>query len=901
MSTASPAHWRNARRYQAEDPADRRVLADLERQLQVLQSLDAAVWAFDTERCQCLWANAAGLEIWGAADVAQLRQRDVAATQSEAIYALVNDYLKRVLAGEKITEWVTLEINGSTRRFSHSYHPLTLADERVVLLIEARAAPTAEELLAFTADYTLTVGLFDLDGRLTSSNPAFRRLAQTQPLDDLNAILPASPPYTDWVRQIAEQNQLLFETTLETGRGQGHFRGELRRVVSQDAGPQALLTLYDLTEQRLKQSEQALNEQRARTERLLDTAEVATYSWDIEHNLITGDRRWRSRLGTDEGAPPVVFAEWARLIHPEDAARVLAASLQMLTGELLFWSHDYRIADGASGYRWILDRGVVMRRDAQGRALEIGGIHLDIEDQKRAEQALAASELRSRALLQAIPDLMCVTDLDANILDLHLSRPDDWVLPPGPLTGLNLRDVLPPEAAAMFKPTQTRVLATGQSVQGEFVNRHPTLGERFREFRMVPYGTDRTLTLVRDITDRKRAERAHEQTVKQLQQAQKMDALGQLTGGIAHDFNNILASMLGYAWLAQQQPLVMADGKTSDYLKIITSAGERGRDLVQKMLSFSRKDSAAPATPVDPLPVVEEAFRMLKSIIPSRLSLELTLPAGAPPLAIDPIDLHQVLVNLVVNSRDAMGEHGRILVGVQPLDGALGFCTSCQVPVDGRYLSFSVEDTGSGIPPDAVGRIFDPFFTTKEVGAGTGIGLSVVHGIVHRYGGHILVDSQPGTGTRIQILLPVMDASPPVAQAIEASPLSPRAVGGRLMVVDDEPWVGAFLRELLEEDGYTVDVFNDPQLALTALTQAPGKYAVVITDLTMQGMTGLELAAAIGQRDPVLPVVLCTGAGETPDAARLAKAGVRHLLPKPIPVAQLQALLAELSTGQPRA
>ena len=121
------------------------------------------------------------------------------------------------------------------------------------------------------------------------------------------------------------------------------------------------------------------------------------------------------------------------------------------------------------------------------------------------------------------------------------------------------------------------------------------------------------------------------------------------------------------------------------------------------------------------------------------------------------------------------------------------------------------------------------------------------------------------------------------------------------MVVDDEPWVGAFLRELLEEDGYTVDVFNDPQLALTALTQAPGIYAVVITDLSMQGMTGLELATAIGQRDPVLPVVLCTGAGETPDAARLAKAGVRHLLPKPIPVAQLQALLAELSTSQPRA
>jgi two-component system NtrC family sensor kinase len=205
-----------------------------------------------------------------------------------------------------------------------------------------------------------------------------------------------------------------------------------------------------------------------------------------------------------------------------------------------------------------------------------------------------------------------------------------------------------------------------------------------------------------------------------------------------------------------------------------------------------------------------------------------------------------------------------------------------------------VVDSGSGIPAATLERIFDPFFTTKEVGAGTGIGLSMVDGIVHRHGGHVLVSSEPGVGTQFEILLPgVAVPAPPEAPADArvADPAGERLARGKLLVVDDEPWVAAFLSELLRLEGYTVQVFDNGRDALAALASAAPPFDAVVSDFMMPHMTGLELASAIQSRYPGLPVVLCTGAGEPPDEAALQLAGVRRLFPKPVPVEELQQLL----------
>lgn len=886
--------WRSARRYQQNDPADRLVLDDLERQFSGLKFIDTPVWVFDPERCQCLWANPSGLEIWRAPSVVELQGRDVAATQSEAVYTLLNDYLRRVEEGEHIAVWVTLDPRGTTRRFYQSHHLVTLADGRKALLIEAQAEPPAEEMLAFASDYTLTIGLYELDGTLVSGNPAFRRLGERHELDNLNLLMPTDGSLLAWPRLLGEQSQLVFEREIDTARGRGLYRCELRRVFTKDRHPRAILTLYDLTEQRIRQSEQALRDNQLRTEHLLDSAEVATYVWDVARNVFALDHRWWSMLGYSLNAFEFTLDVWADLLHPEDSAALQEAAARLLSGELTHWNNEYRLRTADGSYRWILDRGLVTRKTPDGKPLEVGGIHLDVHPQKLVESALGASEMRQRALLGAVPDLLCIHERDGRLMDFHAARPEDWLLPTGAI-GMTMAEMLPPDAVAELKSAQAEVLGRRRSVQGEYRVEHPQKGQQFREYRMVPYGEHQTLTLVRNVTDRHVAEGQRLHALKQLQQAQKMDALGQLTGGIAHDFNNILASMMGYAWLARQLKPVKEDEKAAEYLSIISAAGERGRELIQKMMSFSRR---APATPgvqaVEPLPVLEDAFRMLKSIIPSRLNLTLALDPALPRISVEPIDLHQVLVNLVVNSRDATPGHGEIAVSMTQRRYADRFCASCHESLNDEYVTLAVVDSGSGIPAATLERIFDPFFTTKEVGAGTGIGLSMVDGIVHRHGGHVLVSSEPGVGTQFEILLPGVAAPAPQeapAGAPVADPAGERLARGKLLVVDDEPWVAAFLSELLRLEGYTVEVFDNGRDALAALASAAPPFDAVVSDFMMPHMTGLELASAIQSRYPGLPVVLCTGTGEPPDEAALQLAGVRRLFPKPVPVEELQQLL----------
>ncbi|MEQ8662599.1 MAG: PAS domain-containing protein, partial [Gammaproteobacteria bacterium] len=666
----------SARRYAQDEPHDRTVLDDLERQLCGLHLIDAPVWVYDPERCQALWANRSGLEFWQAGTVEALRQRDVAATQSEAIYTLVNDVLRRVLAGERISEWVTFEAGGTSRRFNFNYHALELADGRAVLLIEARAAPSAEELLDFASDSTLTVGLYALDGRLISTNPAFRQLQAYQPLDELATLLPDDGPDVDWRAVIATQSEFVFDIVLETAAGRALFQGQLRQVSGQSGRPRALLKLVNLTEQRVRESERALIEYRARTEHLLDRAEVATYSVDIVQQLTIPDRRWWAMLGHEPDAGPLPFATWLAMLHPEDRAGQQAAAAAMLAQETAQWNLAYRMRSKDGSWRWILDRGAVTRRDGTGRPLEFSGICLDIDKQKRAEEALAKSEVRQRAILDALPDLIVVNDQDGRFVDVHAGNIEQWALPAGDVIGRNVEEVVPASVLAELQAVQAQVLASGRMVQDSFSVVHPELGTRFREFRMVPYDVGHTLTVVRDVTAQHLAERQHEQVLRQMQQAQKMDALGQLTGGIAHDFNNILASILGYAWLARQRPAVADDAKASEYLDIVTAAGERGRDLVQKLMTFSRRASTTSLEPIDPVPVVDEAFRMLKSIVPAQFTLRLNLPDACAAVAADAIELQQVLVNLVVNSRDALGEQGDIEVALAQR-AVSRHCASC--------------------------------------------------------------------------------------------------------------------------------------------------------------------------------------------------------------------------------
>lgn len=398
-----------------------------------------------------------------------------------------------------------------------------------------------------------------------------------------------------------------------------------------------------------------------------------------------------------------------------------------------------------------------------------------------------------------------------------------------------------------------------------------------------------------DITERKQLER-------QLQQSQKMQALGQLTGGIAHDFNNILAVMLGYSNLARTRFAADEETKLGHYLEEITKAGERARDLVTRMLAYSRSQSDELATTMEPTTLVEEVIQMLASTIPSGIKLQAQLDPDIPAINISPGELHQIVMNLAINARDAMSDHGELCIRLSTLIDAAEFCAACKQAknnvlcpdeIHGGYVSLSVSDTGCGISAENVKLIFDPFFTTKDVGKGTGLGLSVIQGIVRRAGGCIIVDSPTNKGSTFQVQLPTA-ANFPLDLPIATTSLSatPEGNGARILVIDDEPALAHYLTDLLEGKNYAVNFYTDPIEALNHFRANPESIDAVITDLTMPNKSGLEIADIMLGLRPGLPIFLCSGFGDSIDE-NTPLPGIRRFFNKPVSAAELLIALNE--------
>jgi PAS domain S-box-containing protein len=383
-----------------------------------------------------------------------------------------------------------------------------------------------------------------------------------------------------------------------------------------------------------------------------------------------------------------------------------------------------------------------------------------------------------------------------------------------------------------------------------------------------------------DITKRKQLEH-------QLQYAKKMEALGQLTGGIAHDFNNILASILGYSNLALERCLPTPSDKLARYLREIISAGEQARDLIAKMLAYSRTSSAIATDPLDMAPEVRKALAMLSAAIPAGIDVSPRIEAGIPPVMIDPIEVQQVLINLAVNARDALNEQdGRIDIILKRASINRAICDICHNYFDGDFVVLEVKDNGRGIPANLQQRIFDPFFTTKEVGKGSGLGLSMVQGVVIKNKGHLLVES--GTqGTSFQLLFPFADTHERIPAT--AAPMPPCS---RIWVIEDQEPLANYYLDLLEEQGYQVSVFTDPSQALRTFQQNPDSVDIVLTGQTMPHLNGTELATAMLAVKPELPVILTTGYNEKINADTVKRLGIRCYLNKPVDGKKLLAMLA---------
>ncbi len=363
---------------------------------------------------------------------------------------------------------------------------------------------------------------------------------------------------------------------------------------------------------------------------------------------------------------------------------------------------------------------------------------------------------------------------------------------------------------------------------------------------------------------------------RELQQVQKMDALGVLAGGIAHDFNNILAAIMGAIEL--ECMAIRKEGRTRDRLEMALASCCRARDLVKQILTFSRH-SEQRRKPFAIGPVAGEALDMLRATIPATIEMRLNILAGQAVILGDPTRIHQVLVNLCVNAAHAMRDTGGVLdielveveVGGQEASEHLDF-------QPGSYVRLTVSDTGRGMDRSTVERIFEPFFTTKGPGEGTGMGLAVVHGIVKSHGGMISVYSEPGKGSTFRVFLPRVVCE---VEHADAQPYPFRAGNERILIVDDEEVVASVVHEMLQTLGYKVVSMNRSLEALRLFQSQPEQFDLILTDLTMPGITGTELAAKLLSIRSDIPIILCTGFAGTNIRKQAMAMGIREVMVKP--------------------
>jgi PAS domain S-box-containing protein len=518
------------------------------------------------------------------------------------------------------------------------------------------------------------------------------------------------------------------------------------------------------------------------------------------------------------------------------------------------------------------------------------------------EKELRKSEDRVRATIESAIDSIIVMDHDGNIIEFNPAAEQCF--------GYNKYEILGKPLAELIIPQRFRD-QHNQGMQQYLENGYGAyLKKRVEVIAMrsdgsefpaelavdVAQGADGEIFIgyMRDISERREAESQRHQLERQLQQAQKMEAIGQLTGGIAHDFNNILTSMLGYVSLAEECISDMGDERLMRYLQRSMRSGQRASDLIQQMLTFSRGQQGEPEV-LKLNRLIPEWTGLLESTLPSSVEIHTEIDNGVPAALVDPVQIEQILMNLCINARDAMDKTGCINIKLSYRKAVEGcICASCRQSIESSdYIVIAVSDTGDGIPVDIQSRIFEPFYSTKEVGRGSGMGLSMVHGIVHRHNGHILLESIEGKSTNFRILL-----KPYKNQVTESNTGSTRPVStdtdlqGRVLLVDDEPAVSEFMQDLLESWGLEVAVFNDSVEANRHYAEFADNYDLVILDLTMPRMSGMELAEAQLKLRPHQSIILYTGYDADISEDHTRKLGIKALVKKPVDTIRLRELVA---------
>lgn len=585
---------------------------------------------------------------------------------------------------------------------------------------------------------------------------------------------------------------------------------------------------------------------------------------------------------------------FAEITHPDHRAQDVREVSRLARGEIERYETDKRYLHKDGRVVWGRAAAALVRDDL-GKALYFVTIVRDITARKLTEEALAESEERYRLAFQTSPDAVSLNRMsDGLFVDVNegFTR----------MTGWAYEEIVSTTQAAIWHDLRDQHQLTEavarhgvcDNLETVFRRKDGTLFTGLVSARGMTYqGTPCVLSVTRDITDRKRAEADQRRLERQLQQTQKLESLGVLAGGIAHDFNNILMAVLGHAELALTQVSPSSPGR--DSLGEIVTAAHRAADLCRQMLAYAGRTSFA-SERVDLAAVVEEMLHLLQASISKKAVLRVNAERGLPRIQADPSQIRQVVMNLALNASEAIGDRSGVIalsVGATRCDQAYLRATELAADLPpGTYLHLEVADTGRGMTPEVRARIFEPFFSTKF--SGRGLGLAAVLGIVRAHRGAIEVFTEPGRGTTFRLLFPALD------EGSGASRVETRTAGagwhgrGTILLADDEESLRALGARMLERLGFSVVTAADGRQAVEIYQQRRADIVLVLLDLTMPHLDGVQAFAELRRLDPDVRVVLASGYSEGDLVARLSGQPAAGLLQKPYTQARMRELLARL-------
>jgi two-component system, cell cycle sensor histidine kinase and response regulator CckA len=668
-------------------------------------------------------------------------------------------------------------------------------------------------------------------------------------------------------------------------------------------------------ERQRKVAEKALRESEARFRLLYEDAPICYQSLDEAGCLLAVNRTWLDRLGYEREE---VIGRWfGDFLAPGEAERFQENFAKFkAVGEARGIGLEIRHKDG---HRRFMEFDGRVAYDEQGRFRQTHCTFRDVTEQRQAEQAIQALVSGSMGTI------------GQDFFDGIVERLAEWLRCHGAVVGeiqedgqlrilsiktdghlIHQGSYLPAEAPSLMAAANGYCAYVDNAREAFPEDRYLEqfqvrgfLGTSLRDSNGRALGVLCAYSMqklelppkVEEVLDilaskasaeivRRRMEQEKAAMEAQLRQAQKMEAIGTLAGGIAHDFNNILAAIIGYAELTQYE--LPEDSPERQNLDQVLKASLRAKELVRQIVLFSRQRAEAPKQPMEIIPVVGDALRLLRASLPTNIEIQQECESDNAVVLADPIQIQQILLNLCTNAAHAMKETGGTLT-VRLVDTNVdgGSLTEGFAAKLGRYVRLTVSDTGHGMEPSVRERIFDPYFTTKAVGEGSGLGLAVVQGIVKRLDGTITVSSEPGIGTTFDVYIPSFDLTP--AETLVAT--TPLPTGHECVLwVDDDEVLMNLGKQMIERLGYQVVGTSSSREALDIFQQRADQFDLVITDFTMPQMTGLDLAREILATRSDIPIIVCTGYSDRIDADRAKAAGACQLLMKPL----VQRELAEV-------